>query len=265
MPTGDIVRNRDASLEPAARLRAIAHAVGAEAVQSLDANRMSELAFGETVFANVILMGAAWQLGLVPVSHDALERAMELNGVAVEQNKQAFACGRLAVADADFVASIVGPEQPKAETLDQSIARRAAFLTAYQDSSYAAQYAALVDRVRRVEASSGGTSGRLTPAGARALFKLMAYKDEYEVARLYTQTDFEQKLRQEFEGDFSIAYHLAPPILSWRKDARGRPVKRRFKAGAKLLFSLLARLKMLRGTPFDLFGYGRDRRIEREL
>src|SRR6201996_6938234 len=118
MPTGDIVRNRDASLEPAARLRAIAHAVGAEAVQSLDANRMSELAFGETVYANVILMGAAWQAGLVPVSLDALELAIELNGVAVTQNKQAFAYGRLAIADPHFAASHPR-EQQSQETLEQ--------------------------------------------------------------------------------------------------------------------------------------------------
>ena len=265
MPTGDIVRNRDASLAATTRLKAIARAIGSDAIKSFDANLLAEKIFGETVFANVILMGAAWQLGLVPVSRDALQRAIELNGVAVEQNKQAFACGRLAIADPDFVASIVGPEQPKEETLDQLIARRAAFLTAYQDSSYAAQYTELVARVRHIEASAGGTSEGLTAAVARALFKLMAYKDEYEVARLYTQTDFEQKLREVFEGDFSIAYHLAPPLLSWRKDARGRPVKRRFKTGARLMFALLARLKRLRGTPFDLFGYARDRRIEREL
>jgi indolepyruvate ferredoxin oxidoreductase len=265
MPTGDIVRNRDASLASATRLRALEHAIGADAVRSFDANLISEKAFGETVFANVILMGAAWQLGLVPVSRDALERAIELNGVAVAQSKQAFAYGRMVAADRDFVTSIVGPRQPIEETLDQLIARREAFLQSYQDRRYAAQYVSLVERVRAAEASAANGSERLTTAVARALFKLMAYKDEYEVARLHTQTDFEEKLRQEFEGVFSIAYHLAPPIVSWRKDARGRPVKRQFRTGARAIFALLARLKVLRGTPLDLFGYMRERRIERRL
>ena len=265
MPTGDIVRNRDASLASAARLDAIERAIGPDAVQSLDANLISEKLFGETVFANVILMGAAWQLGLVPVSLAALERAIELNGVAVAQNKTAFACGRLVVADPDFAKSIIGPQRAPTETLDQMISRRAAFLTSYQDAHYAAQYVSLVERVRAVEASAARGSERLTTAVASALFKLMAYKDEYEVARLHTQTGFEEKLRQEFEGNFSIHYHLAPPIFSPRKDARGRPVKRRFGTGTRAAFALLARLKRLRGTPFDAFGYMRERRIERRL
>jgi indolepyruvate ferredoxin oxidoreductase len=264
MPTGDIVRNRDASLEPAARLRAIEHAIGADAVQSLDANRMSELAFGETVYANVILMGAAWQAGLVPVSLEALERAIELNGVAVAQNKQAFAYGRLAIADPDFVVSLT-QEQSKQETLEQMIARRTAFLEAYQNAGYATQYAALVELVRAVETSAANGSERLATAVARSLFKLMAYKDEYEVARLYTETGFEQKLREEFEGHFKVSYHLAPPLLSRKKDARGRPVKRRFGTGTRAMFAMLARLKFLRGTAFDVFGYARERRMEREL
>ena len=265
MPTGDIVRNRDATLATATRLDAIERAIGADAVRSFDANRASEKLFGETIYANVILMGAAWQMGLVPVSLDALQRAIELNGVAVAQNQEAFTCGRLMIADRDFAASIVGSQAPIEETLDQLIARRAAFLSAYQDSRYAAQYTAMVDRVRAVEASVTSRSDRLTMAVARALFKLMAYKDEYEVARLYTQTDFEQRLRQEFEGDFSISYHLAPPVLWGRKDARGRPVKRQFRTGARTLFALLARLRVLRGTPFDVFGYMRERRVERGL
>jgi indolepyruvate ferredoxin oxidoreductase len=264
MPTGDIVRNRDASLESAARLRAIRLAMGSDAVRSFDANKVSELAFGETVYANVILMGAAWQSGLVPVSLGGLERAIELNGVAIAQNKQAFAYGRLAAADPDFAASVTEGRQ-KPETLEEMIARRTAFLREYQDSGYAAQYAALVERVRAAEKTAAKGSERLTAAVARALFKLMAYKDEYEVARLYTQTGFEEKLRLEFEGDFSIAYHLAPPLLALKKDARGRPVKRRFGPGTRTLFAMLARLKFLRGTPFDVFGYARERRIERSL
>ena len=155
--------------------------------------------------------------------------------------------------------------QQATETLDELIARRSNFLTAYQNAEYAAQYTSLVERVRAAEARAADGSDRLTSAVARALFKLMAYKDEYEVARLHTQTGFEEKLREEFEGDFSLTYHLAPPVFSWKKDARGRPLKRKFRLGMRNAFTVLARLKVLRGTPFDIFGYSRERRIERSL
>ena len=264
MPTGDIVRNPDASLNGPMRLRSIERMVGPEHIRSFDANRISEALFGDTVFANVIMLGAAWQQGLVPVSAAALMRAIELNGVAVEPNKRAFACGRLAVADRDFVASL-SESAPTEETLDQIIARRADFLNSYQNAAYAARYRAGVNEVRAIERDRVPGSERLTAAMARSLFKLMAYKDEYEVARLHTGTGLHEKLRQQFEGDYRINYHLAPPILPAGRDARGRPLKRRFGSWIEPGFRLLARLKFLRGTPLDPFGYTRERRMERSL
>ncbi len=264
MPTGDIVRNRDATLQGTLRLQSIERAVGPENIRSFDANRMSEALFGDTVFANVIMLGAAWQQGLVPLSREALMRAIELNGVAVEQNSQAFACGRLAIADKNFTASLLG-QAPAEETLDQIIARRVDFLTSYQDRGYAERYRQFVTGVRAAEQDRMPDSQSLTIAVAHSLFKLMAYKDEYEVARLHTQTGFQEKLRQEFEGNFAIKYHLAPPILPAGKDARGRPRKRQFGAWIEPAFRMLARLKMLRGTPLDIFGYARERRMERQL
>ncbi|SHK65923.1 indolepyruvate ferredoxin oxidoreductase [Bradyrhizobium lablabi] len=264
MPTGDIVRNRDASLEGAKRLQSIARIIGPENIRSFDANRISDALFGDTVFANVIMLGASWQQGLVPVSAEALMRAIELNGVAIEQNKRAFACGRLLVADNDFAASLLGQTQTE-ETLDQIIARRVDFLTSYQDSRYAERYRQFVNGVRAAERDRTPGSELLTIAAARALFKLMAYKDEYEVARLHTQTGFQEKLRREFEGDFKIKYHLAPPMLGGPKDARGRPRKRQFGPWIEPAFRLLARLRILRGTPLDIFGYARERRMERKL
>jgi indolepyruvate ferredoxin oxidoreductase len=264
MPTGDIVRNRDASLNGALRLQSIERAIGPENIRSFDANRMSEALFGDTVFANVIMLGAAWQQGLVPLSREALMRAIELNGVAVEQNSQAFASGRLAIADKSFIASLLG-HAPTEETLDQIIARRADFLASYQDSRYAERYREFVNGIGAAERDRVPDSQSLTIAVARSLFKLMAYKDEYEVARLHTQTGFQEKLRQEFEGNFAIKYHLAPPILPARKDARGRPLKRQFGAWIEPAFRMLAHLKMLRGTPLDIFGYTRERRMERNL
>jgi indolepyruvate ferredoxin oxidoreductase len=264
MPTGDIVRHRDASLETTARLRHLERVVGSDNIRSLDANRMADALFGDTVFANVIMLGTAWQQGLVPVSSDALMRAIELNGVAVEQNKQAFASGRLAAADRDFVTSLYG-QAGKEETLDEMIARRADFLTAYQNADYADRYLRLVRQVRAAEERHVPNSQTLTIAVARSLFKLMAYKDEYEVARLHMETGFQERLRQEFEGDFAIKYHLAPPILSRGKDARGRPLKRQFGQWIQTPFRILARLKFLRGTPLDVFGYTSERRMERGL
>jgi indolepyruvate ferredoxin oxidoreductase len=264
MPTGDIVRNRDASLAIAARLESIARIVGPDHLKSFDANAISDAMFGDTVFANVVMLGAAWQHGLVPVSLDALMRAIELNGVAIDDNKRAFACGRLAGATADFVASVLGSAEAK-ETTEQIIARRGEFLTAYQDARYAARYLAIVSAARADERDRLPGSERLTQAVARSLFKLMAYKDEYEVARLHTDTGLKQRLQREFEGDFKIRYHLAPPLLPASRDARGRPLKRAFGSWIEPAFRALARLRLLRGTPLDPFGHTRERRMERHL
>jgi len=262
MPTGDVVRFRDADLASRARLAAIKRVIGDNHLNTVDANALAEALLGDSVYANMLMLGFAWQDGLVPVSLTALERAIELNGVAVARNKQAFAWGRIASADPDFLPKTLR-SQPAAETLDEAIARRSAFLTQYQNRAYAARYEAAVAQVRRGEAALG--SEALTDAVARSLFKLMAYKDEYEVARLHMESGFLDELRREFAGDFKVKYHLAPPLLPSAKDARGRPRKRAFGPWLQLPLKLLARAKFLRGTPFDPFGYTAERRGEREL
>jgi indolepyruvate ferredoxin oxidoreductase len=261
MPTGDVVRFRDADLASAARLRAIGRVIGEHDLGTINANALAERLLGDAVYANIIMLGFAWQRALVPISLQALLRAIELNGVAVERNKQAFAWGRIAASDPDFLPKV--PEAPEVETLDQIIDRRADFLTAYQDSTYAARYRRTIARVRSAEAALN--SAALTEAVARALFKLMAYKDEYEVARLHMQSGFLDELKREFEDGFSVQYHLAPPFLPSERDARGRPRKRAFGQWIQMPLAMLARLKGLRGTPFDPFGYTRERRTERKL
>jgi indolepyruvate ferredoxin oxidoreductase len=263
MPTGDLVRQRDASLAIDTRLAAVSGVVGEKNISALDANRLAEKLFGESVFANMIMLGAAWQRGLVPVSLAALERAIELNGVEPEKNRQAFASGRLAGADAGFAADVLGEAAVRPETLHELIERRADFLTDYQDGAWAARYRSTIERVRAAEAPYG--SQALTEAAARSLFKLMSYKDEYEVARLHMQTGFLERLSDIFEGDFKVHYHLAPPLLPTGKDARGRPRKRQFGQWLQVPFRILARQKRLRGTPFDPFGYTAERRMERAL
>ena len=264
MPTGDVVRDRDAGLGVSQRLKDIERLVGAPQLLSFDANRTASALFGDTVFANMMMLGAAWQRGLVPVTHASLMRAIELNDVAVEANKQAFACGRLAAVDPEF-ATRLGTSGPTAETLDDIIARRADFLRDYQDETYADRYLRRVNEVRALEQSRMPGSELLTTVVAHSLFKLMAYKDEYEVARLHTSRAFREKLQEEFEGDFTINYHLAPPLMPAGLDARGRPRKRRFGPWISPLLGVLARLKFLRGTALDVFGYTSERKMEREL
>jgi indolepyruvate ferredoxin oxidoreductase len=258
-PTGDIVRSPNADLAIDRRLRAIERVAGEENVQALNANALAEQLFGDAVFANMILLGHGWQQGLAPVGLDALLKAIDLNGVAVERNRQAFAIGRLAAADP---AGFIEPAPPP-ETLDQVIARREAFLADYQDQAWARRYRALVDRVRAAEQKIGSTD--LTDAVARALFKLMSYKDEYEVARLHGDTGFLESLSERFEGEYRVVHHLAPPLLGGKRDARGRPLKRAFGPWIQIAFRVLARMKRLRGTPFDVFGYTAERRMERDL
>jgi len=262
MPTGDLVRFRDADLRAMTRLDAIRDVLGGENVDALDANRLAEKLFGNAVFANMLLLGFGWQKGLVPVSLEALSRAIELNGVEIEKNHAAFAAGRLAATGEVLLPDRVEEDWRK-ETLDEIIARREAFLKDYQNAAWAARYRTAVNRIRDAEKPYG--SEALTQAVARSLFKLMSYKDEYEVARLHMQTGFLERLKAEFEGDFKVHYHLAPPILPLGHDARGRPNKKALGQWIQSPFRVLARLKFLRGTAFDPFGHTAERRSEREL
>ncbi len=266
MPTGDFTRNPDADLEAVARLDAIAREIGRENTIAFDANGTAERVLGDTVFANVMMLGHAWQSGLVPVGYDALMRAIELNGVAVDRNKAAFAAGRLAAADKlDRLMKDGGDDGVDDGTLDAVIDRRAEFLAGYQDQALAARYRSFIANVHASEAATGTKGEGLADAVARGYFKLLAYKDEYEVARLMSGKAFEQELATWFEGDFKINYHMAPPLLHAELDARGRPRKRVFGPWLKPAMKVLARFRRLRGTPFDVFGYTAERRMEREL
>ena len=314
-------------------------ALGGREPRLLDATQLATALLGDAIAANLFMLGYAWQLGLVPVSFGALMRAIELNGAAVEMNRQAFAWGRLAAVDPQAVAAAAGlvsnpvtadervpdglrqlppgdwegiewgstsaPQPVRAErewrglpehgdagggtpsaspldvatggiaalplddlrlsrSLDELVARREAFLTGYQDAAYARRYAALVARVRAAENLRAPGSTALTEAVARYAFKLMAYKDEYEVARLYTGGEFRRRLQQQFEGDYTLRFHLAPPLLA-KKDEQGRLLKREYGPWVFTAFRWLAKLKFLRGTAFDPFGYTAERRMERQL
>ena len=265
MPTGDLVQNRDASLNPETRLAEIAKVVDTASMKTLDANALSEALLGATVYANVMMLGAAWQAGLVPLSLDALMRAIELNGVKPDQNKDAFTWGRIVASNPDAVEQIADLPMTPIQTLAEQIERRAAYLVDYQNVAFANRYRATIDKVQEAETRVKGGPGGLTEAAAKGLFKLMSYKDEYEVARLHSQTGFYDSLKDRFEGNFTIKHHLAPPLIPNGRDARGRPFKRTFGPWIQPAFGALHRLKFLRGTPFDPFGYTAERRMERAL
>ncbi|MEM7259035.1 MAG: DUF6537 domain-containing protein, partial [Pseudomonadota bacterium] len=256
MPTGDIVQQPDASLRVDERIQSIAMATGVDNVPAIDANKVSSHYFGDTVYANVIMLGFAWQHALVPIGKEALYCALTLNEVAVDNNKLAFEIGRTIGVHDNWQ-----PEPETAtETFDELIQHRADFLTQYQNARYAKRYQKIISTF-----SEQVQDRELTESAARSLFKLMAYKDEYEVARLHSSSEFAKKLGQQFEEGFHLNYHLAPPFLSTAKDSRGRPQKKVYGQWMGRLFKPLASLRVLRGTPLDVFGYSAERKSERAL
>ncbi|MCC8363166.1 indolepyruvate ferredoxin oxidoreductase family protein [Lysobacter sp. A6] len=293
-----------------------------KAMHLVDATQLATALMGDAIATNLFILGYAWQRALVPISFDALMRAIELNGAAIEMNKTAFAWGRLAATDLPAVLDAAGiarsiPSQdtlhelpvlspgeweghewganvaPKpnavedesrhlpahgggdvaflplddarlSRSLDEVVARRVAFLTDYQNAAYAKRYTDLVAKVRAAEQQRAPGSTDLSEAVARYAFKLMAYKDEYEVARLYTSGEFQRRLEQQFDGDYKLRFHLAPPLLA-KKDAEGRLLKREYGAWVFTAFKVVAKLRFLRGTALDVFGYTGERRMERRL
>ncbi len=235
----------------------------------IDATRIASALLGDTIAANLFTLGAAYQSGLVPVTAEGINKAIELNGIAIEMNQLAFLWGRRAIHNLAAVEKIIAPVRKTdvefAQTIDEMIEVRRRFLTAYQNAAYGDRYVAVVQKVRDREAEIMSGDTRLSEAVAKALFKLMAIKDEYEVARLYTDGTFAQNVAKNFEGDFKLNYHLAPPIFSRRNPDTGHLVKQVFGPWMGKALRFVAAFKGLRGTAFDPFGYTQERRLEREL
>ncbi len=266
-PTATFVGNPDWQ-SPAARCAtALAEAVGHGALGSFDAEKASTALLGDSIYANPMMLGYAWQKGKVPLSHASLMRAMELNGVQVARNQEAFEWGRRCAHDLEAVRALYQASQViqfvKKPSLEEMLDKRVEFLTAYQNAAYAQQYRDFVAKVRTAEEPlAQGT--RLSQAVARYLFKLMAYKDEYEVARLHTQAAFTQKISDMFEGDYKLVHHLAPPGFA-RKDEQGHLLKKSYGPWMRKAMGWLAGMKGLRGTVLDPFGRTEERRTERAL
>ena len=245
---------------------AVKSAVGNELVGAFDAEQVAVQMIGDSIYTNPLMLGYAWQKGRVPLSHASLMRAIELNGVQVENNKSAFEWGRRCahnlIAVQTFFKAAQVIEFVKKPSLTDMLNKRVEFLTAYQNAAYAQTYQAFVEKVRAVEAPLGKTT--LTEAVTRYLFKLMAYKDEYEVARLHTDAGFLKKVNAMFEGDFKLNYNLAPPLVS-SKNSKGELQKQQFGPWMLTVFKVLSRLKGVRGTALDVFGRTEERKMERAL
>jgi indolepyruvate ferredoxin oxidoreductase len=263
-PTAEFVMRQRLDYDPE-QLAAILEEATARA-EGMAATRLAERLLGESIFANMILLGAAWQTGLAPVSLDAIEQAIRLNGAAADANRQAFHAGRLLAARPEAFATLLRDEDRVAETtLEERIDFLAEELELYQDRAYADRLRRAIARLRDAEERLGHPAGELTRAAAESLYRLMAYKDEYEVARLYAAPQFRQALERQFDGIRKVSVQLAPPLLARTDPHTGRPRKITFGPWVFQLFALLARLKGLRGTVFDPFGYTQERRTERRL
>jgi len=269
-PTADFVRNPNWRLPGSDLQGDIAEACGGGNAFFVAATELATGLMGDAIATNMFMLGYAYQKGWVPLAAQSLERAIELNGVAVDFNRRSFIWGRHAAVDLERVkraarpADVIPIEEHFSRNLDELVERRAKFLTDYQDAAYAARYQALVERVKKTEAERAGSS-KLAEAVARGYHRLLAYKDEYEVARLHADGALQERIAGMFEGDYSVAFHLAPPLFARVDPLTGEPRKIRFGAWVLPLFGVLKRLKGLRGTPFDPFGYTEERRMERAL
>ncbi len=268
-PTADFVRNPNWQFGTAGMLQQVREAVGSDdRAAAVDATGLATQLLGDGIYTNPFVLGFAWQKGWIPLAYETLMRAIELNGVAIDANKRAFEWGRAAAHDLEAVKRSAFPAQviefKRASSLEEIVSRRVEFLAGYQNAAYAQRYAGLVERVRKVESDRLGST-KLTETVARYYFKLLAYKDEYEVARLHTDPAFRERIGSMFKGSYKLNYYLAPPLIAKPNPETGRAGKKRYGAWVIPVFSLLAKFKFLRGTRLDIFGYNAERRTERAL
>ncbi|MGA9705457.1 indolepyruvate ferredoxin oxidoreductase family protein, partial [Pseudomonas sp.] len=271
---GAFTRNADMQYPTQALRRNIVEAVGQEHAEFVDSGRIATALLGDSIAANMFMLGFAYQRGLIPLSATSIESAIELNGAAKKMNTEAFRWGRQAALNPQAVEQLLAAKavgqgmrispQP-VKTLDEVIAVRQQFLTAYQSSAYAQRYSALVEQVRNAEQRLGNGRSELTQGVAKYYFKLLAIKDEYEVARLHVESGFLDRVSQQFEGDYKLVFNLAPPLFAKRDPHTGLPKKSEFGPWIVPVFRLLAKLRGLRGTALDVFGYSVERRQERAL
>lgn len=271
--TGVFTQQPDLVFPADQMVKTLEDAIGSDSIDRFDAGDMALRLVGDSIATNLLMVGYALQKGLVPLSPEAIEKAIELNEVGIEENRKAFRLGRQAALDLPkFLQATQPPQDEKkiehlhpTQALDYLIDRRVKFLTSYQNKAYAQHYRRFVERVRQVETVKIPGSLSLTKAVATYYYKLMAYKDEYEVARLYTNGDFQQTISSQFDGSYKIEFNLAPPLFAKRDPETGHLKKASFGPWMMWAFRLLSKFKFMRGTPLDIFGYSKERRTERDL
>ncbi len=272
--TGEFTKNTEWKIPSDQIVGTIGKLCGEDNLSTLNATQIATALTGDSIATNMFMLGYACQKGMIPVGHEAILCAIELNGASVKMNQQAFLWGRRAAFDLAKVQELAAPPQYTdsseqhreiSKTPEEAVERRIFSLTHYQSAAYAGKYKALVDTVRAADEKLNGKSGKLTEAVARYYYKLMAYKDEYEVARLYTDGQFLAQLKHTFDGDIKIKFNLAPPLIAKRDPVTGHLKKTEFGPWVLNVFRVLAPLKVLRGTPLDIFGYSAERRLERQL
>jgi len=271
--SGEFTRVRDLKFPGSELADLIRQHTGAESAAFVNANYYAENLFGNTICANFFLIGIAVQQGLVPIPPEAIEKAIELNGRSVDMNRLAFRRGRQFVVDPGAIDRMVESRSDnkvtlqivEPETVDDVISNRSRLLIEYQDKKYADRYRDFVESIRAIEQCLSPGAEGVTGAVARSYYKLLAYKDEYEVARMLSASEFRAGLEAEFSGDFYLQYHLAPPVLAKKDPVSGLPVKRTYGPWMGQALRLIAKFKFLRGTPFDPFGRSDDRRLERKM
>lgn len=272
VPVAAFTRNNDLYFPVEETKAEFVKATSVEEVDFLDATRIAEDLFGDSIATNLFMVGYAYQKGYVPLHDESIERAIELNGVAVDLNRRAFRWGRFAAHDLENLLEIVkhrgntdDGENPVFTTLDAQIEFYRNELVRYQDTTYAERYLREVNSFRVFEMTKFGSDSSLTPMVSKYLYKLMAYKDEYEVSRLYSEASFKEKLASQFDGDYKLMFHLAPPAFNLKDRLSGRPKKIAMGEWMMPVFKLISKLKALRGTRLDLFGYTQERKAERQL
>lgn len=267
-PTSEFTRQPDVQLPRQALVEQLVETSGTINSHHVDAHYLAEQLFGDSILSNMMMLGMAWQQGAIPVSLTALNRAIELNGVAIAANQLAFEAGRVWIAAPEKITALIAQKQrpttQRPQTLAAALALYAPRLAAYQNQSYADRFTQMIQTLHHTEQKLRPGSEQLSLEAAHSLFKLMAYKDEYEVARLYTQPQFMEQLHQQFEAGFELNFHMAPPLIS-KMGSSGRPLKRQLGNWMLKIMPWLSQAKHLRGTPLDVFGYQAERKLERQL
>ena len=268
--TGDFTQNGDLGFPVHTLESRLLQSTRKGSLHLLPASQLALAALGDTLAANLMITGYAWQSGMLPISREAIHGAIELNGIAIDWNKQAFEWGRALAHQIDLQDVLLKPATEVVKLVDTTLPRDvvdrfAQELERYHNLAYADRYRQWLATANEQVIDRVGPQQALLNTVARSLYKLMAYKDEYEVARLHSDPEFLASIAARFEGNYKLSYHLAPPLISRVDKATGRPQKIRFGGWMRWAFKLLAKLKVLRHTPLDIFGYSAERRLERRL